>query len=169
MSDNATCPKCRHYNAMLGAEDGGTSCRDCGYYEMSDEQKAADEAARVADVECAIVQSKAFHVAEREALEADNRREACRAYRADRKPMKALANSIARIGRSNRTTKALVEAMSKLHRTEQQFVTNACLAWLQHLSELGAHQVDARNEASFTVANEIMSAVPRARYGLPLI
>jgi hypothetical protein len=99
----------------------------------------------------------------------EDKREACRAYRATRSPMTTLANSIARIGRSNRTTKALVEAMSRLHRTEQQFVTNACLAWLQHLAELGAHQVDARNEASFTVASEIMSAVPRARYGMPLI
>ena len=128
---------------------------------MSEAQKAADEAARVADVECAIVQSKAFHVAEREALEAYSETLL--------NPTKTLANSIARVGRSNRTTKELVQAMSKLHRTEQQFVTNACLAWLQHLAELGAHQIDARNEASFMVANEIMSAVPRARYGLPLI
>jgi len=140
MTDNATCPKCRHYNAMLGADDGGTECRDCGHHVPDPSFREIEEDWRRGEEDC----------------------------RRERKSF-ATAQELARVGRSTREAKALVKAASKLHRTEQQFVTNACLAWLQHLSELGAHQVDARNEASFTVANEIMSAVPRARYGLPLI
>ena len=67
----------------------------------------------------------------------------------------------------NQDYSGIVDELGRTHRTLQQNFTKLCVAWLQHLSELGENQYDGRNKASVDFAKRIKGEVDDAY--LPMI
>jgi hypothetical protein len=90
--------------------------------------------------------------------------------RADRKEAEALVEAFSRYVNQGRRTRYIVEALLREHRTLQQSMTGAMLAWIVYLASLKeGWNWDLRNEAAVKIAKQIVEKVPDVKYGLPLI
>lgn len=69
----------------------------------------------------------------------------------------------------NRSVPALIDALSREHRTLQQGVTRFCVAWFEHLSKLEQHQYNARNESSVLLARKFVERIDTYERHLPTI